>query len=103
MTYDEFEDTAAALFGLDPYEAAVLAEQMVADGYDLDRTAAESERFWSAASEYEAVDVALADVELPEEEPGIEVERYRLDSRFPDDDWLDPGDVWEISAEAYTD
>lgn len=96
MTYEQFESAASELFGLEPYEIAVLAEQLVASGYDLDEISVRDKDFWAEASDFEAVDMALADVEdVPE--------RYALDRYFPDDEYLDPGDVWEVSAEAYTD
>lgn len=32
-----------------------------------------------------------------------EEEQYPLDPFFPDDEYLDPDEVWELSAEAYGD
>jgi hypothetical protein len=93
VTYEEFEATAMELFGMDPDEAATLAEQMSGE-YDLDRIDADSERFWAEAVEYEAVDMALAEYEEPEYE-----DRYELDPRFPGDEWLDADVEWEMTAE----
>lgn len=35
------------------------------------------------------------------EEYEEEEEMYPLDPFFPDDEYLDPGELWELSAEAY--
>lgn len=39
-----------------------------------------------------------AEAEYEEEE-----EQYPLDPFFPDDDYLDAGELWELTAEAYAD
>lgn len=41
--------------------------------------------------------------EAEEEYEEEEQEMYSLDPFFPDDDYVDPGEIWELSAEAYGD
>lgn len=42
-------------------------------------------------------------LELLEEADDEYEEDYPLDPFFPDDEYLDPGELWELSAEAYSD
>lgn len=98
MTYEEFESAAAEYFGMDPYEAALLAEQLAGAGWDLDTVDPRDKDMWEEASTYEAVDMALADVELPDDE-AYDDYGYELDPYFPDDDWLEPDIEWEMTAE----
>jgi hypothetical protein len=93
VTYDEFEDTARTLFGFTDSEIADLATslddaELSPEVFDVD-----DEDFWALVSD--ASDEIFEDVEFEE--------RWPLDRYFPDDDYLDPGDVWEVTAEAYGD
>lgn len=91
MTYDEFESVAAELLGIEPGgEARDFADVMDAAGLPFDAFDADDRFFWEIAS-----DAAEPYFEEYEEEVG---ERWPLDRRFPDDEYLDPGFEWEITA-----
>lgn len=91
MTFDEFEYTAAELLGIEPGgEARDFADTMEAAGLPYEAFDVTDKFFWeigvdAADPYYEAIED-----ELPED--------YPLDPRFPDDDYLDPGEEWEITA-----
>lgn len=97
MTFDEFDDTARELFGLEPWESADLAERLVAEGVDLDVLDADNEHWWGYVADSEA----LGEVMGEDFQEDMDYERYTLDPYFPDDDYLDPGEFWEMTAEAY--
>lgn len=91
MTYDEFEATAAELLGIEPGgEARDFADAMDAAGLPLEAFDADDKFFWEIG-----VDVAEPYYEEFEEEVP---ERWLLDPRFPDDEYLDPGIEWEITT-----
>ena len=89
MTYDEFEYSAAELLGIEPGgEARDFAEAMDAAGFPLEEFDVDDKLFWEIG-----VDVAEPYYEDVEPE-----ERWPLDPRFPDDEYLDAGIEWEITA-----
>ncbi len=66
---------------------------------ELDRQDQEAEKYMlelleQAEEEYEEIEMGDA---------WEEEEMYPLDPFFPDDEYLDPNEVWELSAEAYGD
>lgn len=87
--FDDFADDAANLFGLDHHEAANLLDALEDQGFE-----AEDElRDWMPEA-YDLLD-DITDLSEYEEEWWDE----ELDPGFPDDDWLDPYEEWEITAE----
>ncbi len=82
--FDDFAEDAADLFGLDERESAALLEELEGDGFDPE-------------------DDVLADwVEEAYdhlEDVSDDFSPYDLDPYFPDDDWLDAGDTWEVTAD----
>jgi hypothetical protein len=88
--FDDFVDDAADLFGLDPDEATDLLERLEEDGFTVGDDDLSG---WMP----EAFDLLDEITDLSEfEEPWWDEE---LDPDFPDDDWLDPYEEWEITAE----
>ncbi len=85
--FEDFAEDASSLFGLDAQEAANLLDTLESEGFDYE-------------------DDVLADW-MPEAFEALtdlwdSYSEYQLDPSFPDDDWLDAGDEWEITAD-YTD
>jgi hypothetical protein len=93
VTYDEFEDTARELFGFSDSEIADLATQLDDAELSLEAFDVGDQDYWALVSD--AAEEEFEDVDVEE--------RWTLDRYFPDDDYLDPGDVWEVTAEAYGD
>jgi hypothetical protein len=92
VRYEEFEQHAAEFFGIEPGgEARDFAETLEAAGLDYTEVSGRDRDFWEIASEL--TDEYYEDVELPEPE-----ERYPLDPYWPDDDYLDPYEEWEITV-----
>lgn len=88
--FDDFAVDAANLFGLNEHEAADLLDRLEDDhGFNVEED--DLRDFMPDAFE------ELSDDYFETDDFG-----YELDPDFPDDDWLDAGDVWEISAD-YTD
>lgn len=83
--FEEFAADAAELFGVNQQEAADLLDALEAEGFGDDDTLAD----WMP----EAFD-ALTDV-------WDDYNEYQLDPTFPDDDYLDPGDEWEMTADYF--
>lgn len=91
MTFDEFETTASELFGLEAGEVRDFADVLDAAGLPFEGFDVDDRQYWEIASDL--TDEFYEDIEV--------AERYPLDRYFPDDDYLDPGDLWEFTAEAY--
>lgn len=91
--FDDFADDAADLFGLNRPEAEDLLDRLLADT-DFDPHEDVLADYMPEAFE-ELGDTGFFDTEDYDHED----EGYDLDPDFPDDDWLDVGDIWELSAE----
>jgi hypothetical protein len=87
--FDDFAEDAATHFGLNAQEAADLLEHLEEQGFDLDDDRLTD---WGP----EAVE-ALDDI-IEWDDYG-EFSEFELDPYFPDDDWLDAGVEWELTAE----
>jgi hypothetical protein len=85
MTFDEFADTAADLFGFDVTEANTLASQLDDAGLDLESYDADDAEYWADVSD------ALGEEDFEVDE---------LDPFFPGDEWLEPDIEWEMTAES---
>ncbi len=90
MRYADFEYHALEYFGLVGDEVAALLDSM---GESLRGVDEDDRAFWERATD--ALDDVL-DVDEYEEEG------WPLDPYFPDDEYLDAGELWELTAEAYT-
>jgi len=84
MRYREFESDARDYFGLNKDEVAELASEMALAGFDTRGWQRDDPLFWDIAAD-------LVEVE-PEEE-------WDLDPTFPDDDYLDADEEWELTAD----
>lgn len=99
--FNDFADEAAEYFGLNAHEAANLYD-LLEEVYGFDESDTLREYAGEAA---DLLDVVTEDIPEEgaeeEEESGYEGEEspYELDDDFPDDDWLDPGEEWEVSTE----
>lgn len=84
--FDDFAETAREVFGLNEGEATDLLESLERDhGFDLDEDTLFD--YGGEATDY------LDDI------IGYEDDLEALDPRFPDDDYLDAGQEWEITAD----
>ena len=92
MRYADFEYHAMEYFGLTGDEVAVLLDGIEAAGGTIRGVDADDKSFWADVANSDVLDEALG-IEGEEYE-----EMYDLDPRFPDDDYLDPGEEWEITA-----
>lgn len=93
MDFDDFAEDAATLFGLNQQEAADLLDRLEEEGFDLEEDVLQG---WMPEAFEELDDIT--DLEQYDEPWWDE----SLDPTFPDDDWIDEGEEWELSAE-YTD
>ena len=84
MRYRDFERDAAEYFGLNKSEAALLSLEMVEAGFDTRGWKRDDPLFWDIAADLVVVE--------PEEE-------WPLDPTFPDDDYLDADEEWELTAD----
>jgi hypothetical protein len=89
MRYADFEYHAMEYFGLTGDEVAMLLDAIQAAGGTIRGVDEDDKDFWASAS------FELDDILEEYEEP----ERYPLDSYFPDDDYIDAGEEWEMTAE----
>lgn len=91
--FDEFAEDARELFGLSENESADLLADLE-DQYDFDYDSDSLEDYGAEASDL------LEDVfgEYDEELADLESE-YELDEDWPEDEWLDEGDWYEVSGE----
>ncbi len=97
MTFDEFEETAQELFGLDAGEARDFADTLEAAGLFPEEADADDREFWEVASEFVDEFVGLEPEEIYYEAP----EMYPLDYSFPGgDEYLDADVEWEMTAES---
>jgi len=87
MRYRDFERDARDYFGLDKNEAVILAARMSEAGFDTREWRRDDPLFWDIAAD-------LAEI-APEEEE----EEWPLDPMFPDDDYLDADEEWELTAD----
>lgn len=91
MRFDDFAETANELFGLTENEAADLANDLERAGWDIADVPVNDPDMWEVASDL------LEDFfeEVSEEE----YSPYDLDPYWPDDDYLDAGEEWEIAPD----
>jgi hypothetical protein len=82
--FDNFADDAANLFGLTQQEAASLLDDLEAEGFDAGE---DTLRDWMP----EAFDLLTPLWD--------DYSEWELDPSFPDDDWLDAGEEWELTAD----
>lgn len=94
MRYADFEYHAMEYFGLTGDEVAVLLDGIEAAGGTIRGVDEDDRSFWADLSQSDALDDALG-IEPEEYE-----EMYDLDPYFPDDDYLDAGVEWEMTAES---
>ena len=85
MTFDEFADTAADLFGFDVTEANELASRLDDAGLELESYDADDADYWADVAD--AIDTD-------------DFEDDELDPFFPGDEWLEPDIEWEMTAES---
>ncbi len=99
MTFEAFAARAETLFGLSASEAADLADVLEERfGYDLGEITTRSRTVWGDAAD--VIEEFLEDVELEDgEEYGEEESPYELDPFWPEDDYLDAGEEWELSPD----
>lgn len=85
MRYRDFERDVKEYFGLNKSEAALLSFEMTEAGFNpTEGWKRDDPLFWEIA------------VELVEFGP---LEEFPLDPTFPKDDYLDPGEEWEMTAD----
>lgn len=85
MTFDEFEKAIVDQYGdavVYLYRADEIADMLDDAGLVLEEWDADDPVFWEIAAE-------LAELEM-----------YALDPHFPNDDYLDAGEEWELTAES---
>jgi len=88
LKFHDFAEQAADLFGFDSKEASALLDNLQADGFDLRSDTLED---WGGeAAEY------AQDMIHGLEEPWWD---FALDDRFLDDEWIMPGEEWELTAD----
>jgi len=88
MRYADFEYHALEYFGLVGDEVATLLDLL---GGSVRGIAEDDEDFWVQASEaLDSEALGLFEIDEP----------YALDSLFPDDEYLDPYEEWEMTAES---
>lgn len=88
--FDDFAEDAREHFGLNEQEAADLLDALEAEGFDAED---ESLADWMPEA-FDALD-DITDLEAYDEDWWD----YDLDPYFPDDDWLEAGEEWEVTAE----
>jgi hypothetical protein len=93
VTFDEFEDAAAELFGMDAGEARDFANTLESAGLFPEEVDEGDREFWEVASEFIDEYVGVDAEEIYEES-------YPLDYSFPGDEYLDAGVEWEMTAES---
>jgi hypothetical protein len=91
--FDDFVEDAQELFGLNENEASDLLADLEQD-YDFDYRTDDLTEYGPEAIDllgdvFEQYDAELADLES----------EYELDPDWPDDEWLDDGDWYEVSGE----
>ena len=86
--FDDFAEDARDHFGLNAQEAAELLERLEEEGFDLYD---DSLKDWGPEA-FDALDDIIDFDQYEESE-------FELDPYFPDDDWLDAGVEWELTAE----
>lgn len=89
MKFNDFAEQAADLFGFNRDEATELLSELADDGFDLRSDSLED---WGD----EVVDYAMELIGSDLEEPWWD---YELDDRFLDDEWIYPGEEWELTAD----
>ena|SRR5690349_3963923 len=94
MRTADFDYFAMEYFGFERPEARELLLRFEESGGTIRGVDAEDRNFWADLSRSDAF------AELIEEQEYEEPEQYALDSRFPDDAYLDPGEEWELTAES---
>jgi hypothetical protein len=98
MRLRDFEDRAADLFGYDIPEARELLVALEDRGYDLRDISDRSRNVWADAADIVLERIEEEEKEEVEEDYGEEESPYSLDDSWPDDDWLDAGDEWELTG-----
>lgn len=93
MRFRDFEDTAREMFGLDAGETRDLADALDAAGFNYRQWDADDPLVWEIASD-------ILDFEDVDEAPYEPVERWPLDPRFRDDEYLDADVEWELTVES---
>ncbi len=91
MRYADFEYHAMEYFGFTGDEVAALLDAIQADGETIRGVDADSRAFWTYVASLDVIEDLAGEYEEPE--------RYPLDSYFPDDDYIDAGEEWEMTAE----
>lgn len=91
MRTADFDYYAMEYFGLDRPEARELLLRFEESGGTIRGVDADDKDFWADLAQSDAFDEVLGEYEEPE--------RYPLDSYFPDDDYIDAGEEWEMTAE----
>lgn len=94
MTFNQFANEAASLFGLSENEASDLWDELEQVGFYPEIEA--PREMWEVAAdliytEYEGIG------DEPLEEEFYEYSPYDLDPSWPDDDYLDAGEEWELT------
>lgn len=84
MRYRDYERDAREYLGLNKSEAALLSLEMAEAGFDTRHWKRGDPLFWEIA------------LDLVEYGP---MEEFPLDPTFPDDDYLDAGEEWEMTAD----
>ena len=92
MRYADFAYHAAEYFGFTGDEVAALLDAIEAEGGTILGVDENDRQFWGQVADLDVIDEIIGEYEEPE--------RYPLDSRFPDDDYLDAGEEWEVTAES---
>jgi hypothetical protein len=92
MRYRDFEYHAAEYFGLTGDEVAALVDAIEAEGGTIRGVDEDDRSFWLDVAQMDVVEELVGEYDEPEQ--------YPLDSRFPDDDYLDAGEEWEVTAES---
>jgi hypothetical protein len=97
VTYDAFAARAEELFGIRGSEVDNLLEALEEQGYDIEDLSPLS-RAWGDAADLlgdvlgeDYIEEGESSIEEGEESP------YDLDPFWPDDDYLDAGEEWELA------